>query len=306
MRVVIALGGNALLRRGEPMDVARQRANLKLAATAIAAIAEDHQVVITHGNGPQVGLLALQNEAYTDAPAAPLDVLDAETEGMVGYLLEQELGHHLASSKLATLLTQVVVDPYDPAFAHPTKPIGPMYDAHAARELTATRGWTMKPDNAGWRRVVASPRPRRIVEMDTIQLLVDHGIVVTCAGGGGIPVVHAGDCGGYRGVEAVIDKDRSAAFLANELCADALLLLTDIDGVYEDWDTPAQRRLHVTSVAHLRSLDASEGSMGPKIEAVCQFIERGGRLAAIGALEDAPALLRGETGTILHGAANRD
>ena len=298
MRVVIALGGNALLRRGEPMDIALQRANLKRAAAAIAEIAEEHQVVVTHGNGPQVGLLALQNEAYDGAPPAPLDVLDAETEGMVGYLLEQELGHHLPSNRLATLLTQVVVSPDDPAFLRPTKPIGPVYDGATARRLAEARGWTVRPDGEGWRRVVPSPHPHRIVEIETVQLLVRNGITVTCAGGGGIPVVHDGH-GGYRGVEAVIDKDRSAAFLASELCADALLLLTDVDAVYEDWGTPAQRPLHLTNVAHLRSLEASEGSMGPKIDAVCQFIERGGSLAAIGGLDDAPALLRGEAGTVL-------
>jgi carbamate kinase len=300
MRVVIALGGNALLRRGEPMDIEVQRANLKRAAVAIAEIAQDHQVVITHGNGPQVGLLALQNEAFEDAPPTPLDVLDAETEGMVGYLLEQELGHHLPSGRLATLLTQVVVDPHDPAFLHPTKPIGPLYDRATARQLAEARGWTVLLDSGGWRRVVPSPHPHRIVEIETIQLLVRNGIIVTCAGGGGIPVMHDGH-GGYRGVEAVIDKDRAAAFLASELCADALLLLTDVDAVYDHWGTPAKRALHQTNVAHLRSLEASEGSMGPKIDAVCQFIEWGGSLAAIGALDDAPALLRGEAGTVLRG-----
>ena len=303
MRVVIALGGNALLRRGQPMDIEVQRTNVKVAAEAIAEIAREHQVVITHGNGPQAGLLALQNEASAEAPPAPLDVLDAETEGMVGYLLEQELGHHLPSGRLATLLTQVVVDPYDPAFLHPTKPIGPVYDAARIRELDARRGWVLRPDGEMWRRVVPSPRPHRIVEMDTIRLLVEHGVVVICAGGGGIPVVHAGD-GGYRGIEAVIDKDLSAAFLASELKADALLLLTDVDAVYTDWGTPAQRPLRQTTVANLRSLDVPTGSMGPKIEAVCEFIQRGGSLAAIGALADAPSMLRGEAGTVLRGAAD--
>jgi carbamate kinase len=302
MRIVIALGGNALLGGGEPMDIALERANLKVAAEGIAEIAMDHQVVLTHGNGPQVGLLALQNEACTEAPAAPLDVLDAESEGMVGYLLEQELGHHLPSGNLATLLTQVVVDPDDPAFLHPTKPIGPVYEADQANELRTARGWSVRRDGAGWRRVVPSPRPRRIVEIDTIRLLVDNGIVVTCVGGGGIPVVHAGD-GGYRGIEAVIDQDLSAAFLARELNAHALLLLTDVDAVYEDWGTAAQRPLKVTSVADLRSLDAAKGSMGTKIEAVCEFIHRGGSLAAIGALADAAAMLRGEAGTVLRGDA---
>jgi carbamate kinase len=300
MRVVIALGGNALLRRGEPLDVELQRRNLKVAAAAIAEIALEHEVVITHGNGPQVGLLALQNAAYPDAPAAPLDVLDAETEGMVGYLLEQELGHHLPAGRLATLLTQVVVDPDDPAFLHPTKPIGPVYDAEQARALEVSRSWVLRPDGAMWRRAVPSPRPRRIVEIDIIRLLVDAGIVVTCAGGGGIPVVHTGD-GGYRGIEAVIDKDLSASFLGSELRADALLLLTDVDAVYEGWGTPEQRPLHETTAAELRSLGAPAGSMGPKVEAVCQFVEWGGSLAAIGALSDAAAMLRGEAGTVLRG-----
>ena len=220
---------------------------------------------------------------------------------MVGYLLEQELGHHLPRGRLATLLTQVVVNPNDPAFLHPTKPIGPVYDAarvDAARRSprlgAATRRRRVAP-----RRPV--PAPASIVEMDTIRLLVDSGVVVICAGGGGIPVVHSGD-GGHRGVEAVIDKDLSAAFLASELKADALLLLTDVDAVYEDWGTPAQRPLHVTTVADLRSLEAPTGSMGPKIEAACEFIERGGSLAAIGGLADAAAMLRGEAGTVLRGA----
>jgi len=303
MRVVMALGGNALLRRREPMDIELQRTNVKAGAEVIAQIAGDHQVVITHGTGPQVGLLALQNEACAEAPPTPLDVLDAETEGMVGYLLEQALGHHLPGGELATLLTQVVVDPDDPAFLHPTQPIGPVYTADRAAELEARRGWVLRPDGERWRRVVPSPRPHRIVEIGTIRLLVDHGVVVICAGGGGIPVIHAGD-GGYRGIEAVIDKDLSASFLASELKADALLLLTDVDAVYEDWGTAQQRPVHATTVAELRSLDAPEGSMGPKIEAVCEFIRWGGSLAAIGALTDAAAMLRGEAGTVLRGDAH--
>jgi carbamate kinase len=298
MLVVIALGGNALLRRGEPMDVAVQRANLKAAATAIAEIAEDHRVVITHGNGPQVGLLALQNEAVDEVPPSPLDVLDAESEGMVGYLLEQELGHHLPRGRLATVLTQVVVDPDDPAFLHPTKPIGPVYDQTTAEVLSQTNGWTVRPDGDAWRRVVPSPEPRRIVELETIELLVRAGVTVTCAGGGGIPVVPAGD-GGLRGVEAVIDKDLSAALLASELRADALLLLTDVEGVYEGWGGPSPRVLLAPTVGELRALDLPAGSMGPKVEAICRFVERGGRLGAVGALTDAAALLLGEAGTVV-------
>lgn len=300
MLVVVALGGNALLRRGEPLDAAVQRANVKVAAEAVAEIAAEHRVVLTHGNGPQVGLLALQNEAYTDVAAYPLDVLDAETEGMVGYLLEQELGRHLPRERLATLLTQVIVDPDDPAFSNPTKFVGPVYEGRDARFLAHERGWTVAPDGDDWRRVVPSPEPRRIVELDTIRLLVDHGVTVTCVGGGGIPVVPDG-FGGLRGVEAVIDKDLAAALLATELRADALVLLTDVDGVYADWGTAEARLIRETTPGALRALDLPAGSMGPKVEAVCRFVEAGGRLAAIGALGDAASILTGGAGTILRG-----
>jgi carbamate kinase len=298
MLVVVALGGNALLKRGEPMDAAVQRANVKLAAEAVADIARHHQVVVTHGNGPQVGLLSLQNEAYTDVPAYPLDVLDAETEGMVGYLVEQELGRHLPRSRLATLLTQVVVDPDDPAFAHPTKFVGPVYEARDARFLAHERGWAVAPDGDRWRRVVPSPEPRQIVEIETIRTLVDHGITVICAGGGGIPVVPDG-LTGLRGVEAVIDKDLAASLLAVELRADALLLLTDVDAVYTGWGTDRQRPIRRTDPSALRALDLPDGSMGPKVEAVCRFVESGGSIAGIGLLSQAREILAGETGTVL-------
>jgi carbamate kinase len=298
MLVVIALGGNALLRRGDPLDVATQRGNLRLAGSAIGEIAREHRVVLTHGNGPQVGLLALQNEAFEGAVPSPLDVLDAESEGMVGYLLEQELGYHLPDSQLATLLTQVIVDADDPAFLRPTKPIGPVYERREAEDLARSRGWTVRPDGPGWRRVVASPTPRRIVELATIKLLVQHRVTVICAGGGGIPVVKAPH-GGLRGVEAVIDKDRSAELLATKLGADALLLLTDVDAVYERFGEPDARPLRAPTLDELRAIEAPSGSMGPKVEAICRFVERGGPLAAIGALADAPALLQGRAGTVL-------
>jgi carbamate kinase len=256
-------------------------------------------VVLTHGNGPQVGLLALQNESSDAAAPYPLDVLDAETEGMVGYLLEQELGRHLPRERLATLLTQVVVDADDPAFAQPTKPVGPIYDMAEARWLAHERGWVVARDGDRWRRVVPSPQPRRIVEIDTIRILVDHGVTVTCVGGGGIPVV-ADDARGLRGVEAVIDKDLAAALLATELDADALVLLTDVEGVFDGWGGRAPRLLRETTVAALRSLDLPSGSMGPKVEALCRFIDAGGRHAAIGALGDAAAIVRGEAGTFIH------
>ncbi|CAN5435020.1 carbamate kinase [soil metagenome] len=296
MLVVVALGGNALLRRGEPADATTQRANVKVAAEAVAAIARDHRVVVTHGNGPQVGLLALQNDAYRDVPAYPLDVLDAETEGMVGYLLEQELGRHLSRDRLATLLTQVVVDVDDPAFATPTKFVGPVYDSADAHWLAHERGWTIAPDGARWRRVVPSPEPRRIVESSTIRLLVDNDITTICVGGGGIPVIQAPH-GGLQGVEAVIDKDLAAALLATELGADALLLLTDVDAVYDHWGQPDQRRIGDTTVADLRALQLPAGSMGPKVDAICRFVEAGGAVGAIGALDAGPDILHGLAGT---------
>ena len=298
MLVVIALGGNALLRRGEPMDAAIQRANVKLAAEAVAAVARRYPVVLTHGNGPQVGLLALQAEAYRAVSPYPLDVLDAETAGMIGYLLEQELGRHLPPDRLATLLTQVVVDMDDPAFAKPTKPVGPVYSEEEARRLGDERGWAVRPDGDHWRRVVPSPEPLAIVELSTIRMLVDHRVTVTCVGGGGIPVVRDAQRG-YRGVEAVIDKDLSAALLATELGADALLLLTDVDGVYDAWGTPDARRIERATPESVRALGLVAGSMGPKAEAAARFAERSGGIAAIGTLDEAVQLLEGSAGTVI-------
>jgi len=298
MRVVVALGGNALLRRGEALDTTAQRANVKVAAEAVAGVAAHHQVVLTHGNGPQVGLLALQNAAYPSVAPYPLDVLDAETEGMVGYLLEQELGRHLPRERLATLLTQVLVDPADLAFTHPTKFVGPLYGEPEAHALTRDRGWAMARDGDHWRRVVPSPEPVEIVELSTIRLLVDQDVTVICSGGGGIPVVADG-AGGLRGVEAVIDKDLAAALLARGLGADALLLLTDVEGVYEGFGTESARLLSRVTVDQLRAMDLPAGSMGPKVDACCRFVEHGGGQAAIGALADADAVLAGEAGTLV-------
>ncbi len=296
MLVVAALGGNALLRRGEPADVASQRRNAQLAARTIAELAADHDVVITHGNGPQVGLLALQGEAYDGVESYPLDVLGAEAEGMIGYLLEQELINELGEVPIATLLTQVVVEADDPAFGHPTKPIGPVFDSEAAARLAAERGWTLAPDADGERRVVASPEPASIVELPTIRLLVEAGVIVVCVGGGGIPVVRDAT-GRLRGAEAVIDKDLAAALLARSLGAGALLLLTDVPAVEADWSTPNARPLGEVSVAELRATDYEAGSMGPKVEAACRFVEATGGSAGIGGLGDAVAVLRGERGT---------
>jgi carbamate kinase len=296
--VVVALGGNALVRRGQPLDAAVQRANAKIAAEAIAQVAATNDLVLTHGNGPQVGLLALQNAAYRDVPSYPLDILDAESEGMVGYLLEQELGNHVPAERLATILTQVVVDASDRAFHVPTKPVGPMYDGVTAHELAAVRGWSIARDGAGWRRVVPSPEPVRIVELAVIRLLVKHGVIVTCAGGGGIPVVED-ELGRHRGVEAVIDKDLAASLLAVQLRADVLVMLTDVDAVYDGWGTPQQRAIARATPAELRARTLPAGSMGPKVEAACRFVDHGGSFAAIGTLSSAAALARGEAGTIV-------
>ncbi|MEZ5100900.1 MAG: carbamate kinase [Thermoleophilia bacterium] len=293
MRVVVALGGNALLRRGERPDAAARARALADAARAVAAVARAHEVVVTHGNGPQVGLLALQAEAA--GQATPLDVLDAESEGLIGYPLERELRAALPGREVAALLTQVLVDAADPAFAAPTKPIGPLYGEAEARRVAAARGWAVAADGPGWRRVVPSPEPRALVEAHAIRLLVDAGVLLVCAGGGGIPVVDRD--GALAGVEAVVDKDLAAELLARTVDADALLLLTDVAAVERDFGTPAAEPIREATVAGLRAAAWAPGSMGPKVEAACRFVEATGGLAAIGALEDAPAVLAGERGT---------
>jgi carbamate kinase len=294
VRVVIALGGNALLRPGEQPEIETQRRNLRRAAAAIAAVASRHSVVLTHGNGPQVGWLAMQSAAGRESP---LDVLGAESEALIGYLIEQELAPLLPGRELATLLTQVEVDAGDPAFRAPTKPIGPVEEPARARRLAAERGWSFAPAREGLRRVVASPEPRRIRELGVIRRLVDANVLVICAGGGGIPVAPLPG-GALRGVEAVIDKDLTSALLATELGADALLLLTDVDAVYQDWPD-ARRAIRHTTPAALRALGLAPGSMGPKAEAACRFVERTRGRAAIGALSDAARVLAGEAGTLL-------
>ena len=296
MLVVVALGGNALLRRGEPLDASAQRANVKVAAEALAEVARRHRAVLTHGNGPQVGLLALQAEAYTETAPYPLDVLGAETEGMIGYLLEQELGHHLPPEGIITVLTQVVVDRNDPAFAAPSKFIGPVYDRDRAMELASIRGWSIAQDGDRWRRVVASPEPKDIVEIDLIRLLVDRGVTVICAGGGGIPVA-VDDRGGFSGIEAVVDKDLSACLLAQRLGADALVMLTDVPAVMDGWGTAAVSPLAAVRAEELRRRSFPAGSMAPKVDAACRFVEGGGSVAAIGALEDVVEILDGTAGT---------
>lgn len=301
MRVVVALGGNALLRRGEAADAETQRGNVAVAVEALAALADSHELVITHGNGPQVGLLALQGEAFVQVPPYPLDVLGAETEGMIGYLLDQELVNALGARPVATLLTQVIVDREDPAFEKPTKFIGPVYTKERAEQLAFARQWAIAADGDHWRRVVPSPEPRAIVELPTIRLLVDAGVLVVCGGGGGIPVIVDRD-GRLHGVEGVIDKDLAAALLAEGLGADALLMLTDVDGVQVNWGTPQARRLSEVSVGELAGMTFASGSMAPKVKAACRFAERTGGIAAIGALADAAEILQGRRGTRVHPA----
>ncbi len=303
MRIVVALGGNALLQRGQRADAGAQRENVAVAVTALAELAADHEVIVTHGNGPQVGLLALQGEAYREeVKPYPLDVLGAESEGMIGYLLDQELVNALGGRQVATLLTQVIVDGDDPAFAHPTKFIGPVYFRSKAEILAAERGWHIAADGPHWRRVVASPEPQSIVELATIRRLVEAGVLVVCVGGGGIPVVVDRD-GRLRGVEAVIDKDRAAALLACGVGADALLLLTDVAAVERDYGTPQATPITTASPEALLALGLPAGSMGPKVEAAAWFAQKTGGRAAIGSLADASAVLAGERGTTVVAAA---
>ena len=302
MRVVAALGGNALLRRGEPLTAENQRANARVACKALAPVALEHELVISHGNGPQVGLLALQGSAYTEVDPYPLDLLGAQTEGMIGYLIQQELGNELPFEKrLASLLTLIEVDPNDPAFGDPTKPIGPIYPQDESERLAREKGWVFKPDGDSFRRVVASPLPQRIFGIEPVEWLLEHGAVVICAGGGGIPVMYtdAPAPAGRQlvGVEAVIDKDLASALLAKDLRADALLIVTDVDAVYADWGTPEQRAIRRATPDALGDTEFAAGSMGPKVRAACQFVEETGGLAAIGSISDTPALLRGEAGT---------
>ena len=297
VRVVVALGGNALLRRGQPLTVDNQRHNVRLAAQALAPLAGEHELVISHGNGPQVGLLALQGAACKPDEIYPLDILDAETEGMIGYLIEQELANILpVDRRCATLLTQVEVDASDPAFKRPSKPIGPVYQQAEAVALARDRNWSIAGDGKGFRRVVASPRPLRIIELPVIELLVDQGVIVICGGGGGIPVVRRND-GALIGVEAVIDKDFASALLAQELAAEAFLMLTDVDAVYRDWGSSEQRGIRCIAPADLRGFSFAAGSMGPKVTAACEFVEATGGVAGIGRLQDAYDILNGWAGT---------
>ena len=300
MLILVALGGNALLQQGDAMTTAAQRRNARIAAAALAEVAREHRLVLTHGNGPQVGLLALQAAAYAEAEPYPLDVAGAATAGMIGYMIEQEIGNVLGYDvPLATLLTRVRVDPEDPEFQNPSKFVGPVYGKSEARELERLKGWVVKPDGQGWRRVLPSPMPQSIVWHRPMRWLLKEGTLLICAGGGGIPVVYDGDSQTLVGVEAVIDKDQSSSLLARELPADMFVIATNVDGVYEQFGTARQRLLRYTSPARLDRLRFSPGSMAPKVEAACRFVRATGATAAIGSLHDITGLIRGESGTVI-------
>ncbi|RRD26230.1 carbamate kinase [Actinomyces bowdenii] len=299
MRIVVALGGNALLKRGEKPDATTQIANVELAAAQLARLAEEHELVITHGNGPQVGVLALEsaNDERLSEPY-PFDTLGAETQGMIGYWLLQAMQNALPGRQVAAMVNQTLVDADDPAFQNPTKFVGEVYSKEEAERLAQERGWSVKADGQYYRRVVGSPQPQGVVETDVIRTLVDNGTVVVCAGGGGVPVVRTD--GRLQGVEAVIDKDLTASVLAQALKADALFILTDVDGVYKDFGTEDQEQVPRATPEALRGMGLPAGSMGPKVEAVCRFVESTGNMAAIGRLEDAVSLVEGTTGTIVN------
>ncbi len=297
MKIVVALGGNALLRRGEPMTAENQRENVRVACEQIAQIYEGNQLVVAHGNGPQVGLLALQGAAYKEVPTYPLDILGAESVGMIGYIIQQELGNYVPkSATLATMVTQVEVDINDPAFQNPTKPIGPVYSKEEAEQLAKEKNWSIAPDGNQYRRVVASPKPKQILGLKPIQQLVDSGTIVICAGGGGIPTRYD-ENGRLCGVEAVIDKDLCSALLAEVLDADLLIIATDVDGVYVDWGTETQKVIEQADPESLETMGFASGSMGPKVEAAIKFVKNTGKEAVIGTLSDILAISQGKAGT---------
>ncbi|WP_067781185.1 carbamate kinase [Actinomyces vulturis] len=299
MRIVVALGGNALLQRGDKPDASTQIDNVKAAAVALAKLAQDNEVIITHGNGPQVGVLALEsaNDERLSMPY-PFDTLGAETQGMIGYWLLQAMQNELPGRKVAAMVNQTLVSADDPAFANPTKFVGEVYSKEEAERLAAERGWSVKADGEYYRRVVGSPNPVGVVETDVIRSLVDAGVLVVCAGGGGVPVVR-GEDGKLTGVEAVIDKDLTAARLAEDLGADVLMILTDVEAVYEGFGTDAARKIERATPQEVRDMGLPAGSMGPKVEAVCRFVEATGGAGAIGRLADSIDVIAGKTGTIV-------
>lgn len=304
MRIVVALGGNALLRRDQPPTAENQLENIRSAASQLARVAEKHDLVLTHGNGPQVGLLALQADAYVKVDAYPLDVLGAQTDGMIGYLLEQELANRLpATREVATLITRVEVDPKDPAFKHPSKPIGPVYAKVESEQIATAKGWSMAPDGSAFRRVVASPQPVRVLGLQAIRWLLERGALVIAAGGGGIPVARYKGTKDLQGVEAVIDKDLCSSLLARELQADLLVIATDVSAVFLDWGKPTQNALDKVTPQDLSQYDFAAGSMGPKVEAAQAFVLATGKRAVIGSLEQIEGMLEGSAGTQVYSAS---
>jgi carbamate kinase len=299
MRIVVALGGNALLRRSDPMTTAVQRRNIRIAAQALAPLTAEHSLIVVHGNGPQVGLLSLQAESYRGAEPYPLDVLDAGTQGMIGYLVQQELRRALPPDRpVVTVLTMITVDPDDPAFSNPTKFVGPVYSRADAEALSRDKAWAFRQDGEAWRRVVPSPEPQQIIEIEPITWLLERGSVVVCAGGGGIPTMRSATAAGeLSGVEAVIDKDLASELLSEDIGADLFVMATDVDGVYLDWATSTQRRLGEVTPEDLLSSEFAAGSMGPKVDAAVRFVTKTGRRAAIGALADIPEIVAGTAGT---------
>jgi carbamate kinase len=299
MRTVVALGGNALLQRGQALNAENQRENIRIAATELAAVHEHHELVIAHGNGPQVGLLALMDAAYTAVDPYPLDVLGAETVGMIGYIIEQELGNIIPfDDHIVTVITQILVDPGDPAFQNPTKPVGPIYRKAEADRLRNEKGWSMAPDGEFYRRVVPSPLPQRIIEISSIRMLVDEGVVVICAGGGGIPVAYDDERKLY-GVEAVIDKDLTSGLLASSLEAEMFVMLTDVHNVYSGFGGRKQRAIRAAHPDALEAMEFAAGSMGPKVKGACRFVRETGGLSAIGKLSDLKKIMAGEAGTLI-------
>jgi carbamate kinase len=299
MRVVVALGGNALLQRGQELNAENQRENIRVAAVQLAAVHENHELIIAHGNGPQVGLLALMDAAYTAVDPYPLDVLGAETVGMIGYMIEQELGNIIPfEDHIVTILTQILVDPADPAFQNPTKPVGPIYDRAEAERLQQEKGWSMAPDGEHFRKVVPSPQPQRIIEINAIRMLVDSGVGVICAGGGGIPVAYNGNRKLF-GVEAVIDKDLASGLLARGLDAEMFVMLTDVANVYTDFGTENRKSIRAAHPDVLEAMNFMAGSIGPKVLGACQFVRETGHKSAIGQLSDLTKIMRGEAGTLI-------
>ncbi|TDQ56978.1 carbamate kinase [Mesocricetibacter intestinalis] len=297
MRIVVALGGNALLRRGEPLSAENQRQNVRIACEQIAKIYPNNELVITHGNGPQVGLLALQGAAYKEVSPYPLDVLGSETIGMIGYMIQQELGNLLPFEvPFATLLSQVEVDKNDPAFQHPTKPIGPVYTKQEAERLAQEKGWSIAQDGDKYRRVVPSPLPKRIFEIRPVKWLLEKGSIVICAGGGGIPTYYD-DLGNLQGVEAVIDKDLCSALLAENLEADLFIIATDVSSVFVDWGKPEQKAIARANPEAISKMGFAAGSMGPKVQAAVNFVQTTGKEAVIGSLSDIVDIVKAKAGT---------